>query len=197
MAKVHEVKSARKANKAAGIKVGDSYYWWAFRFGGKRVSKTYPRRSQLTQSEFYSAVYDLEDRIGDMKIEDYATAEDLKSDLEDIASEIRQLGEEQDDKFNNMPEGLQQGDVGQLLEERRDACESWADELEAIDADEPDRAEIREALLHRARVRLGDVDLSESELSNLETLTNERYADMIHDALNSAIDEAQQAGSPS
>ncbi len=52
MARAHFVKKARKDNPAAGIKAGDSYYWWKFRRGGKHYSKTAPRPSQLTQSEY-------------------------------------------------------------------------------------------------------------------------------------------------
>lgn len=193
MARVHFVEKARKAIPSAGIEVGDSYYWWKFMVGGrggaKRVSKTQPTRSQTTQSDFYSAVYDLEDRISDLQIEDYATPDDLKSELDDIASEIRQLGEEQDEKFNNMPEGLQQGDTGQLLEERRDACEAWADELEAIDVEEVDEVAVANTL--RAEAQVGEV----------EAPTDEEIADAVTDAMQeaiqSAIDEAQSASSPS
>ena len=38
MPRVHHVKSARKDNPVA--KKGESYYWWKFRYGGKRYSKT-------------------------------------------------------------------------------------------------------------------------------------------------------------
>jgi hypothetical protein len=141
MAKAHYVKKARKAIKDAGIKIGDSYYWWKFRFGGRRVSKTPPTRSQLTQSDFLSQVYDLEDRIGRLSATDYVEDPDsLKSDLDDIASEIRSLGEEQSDKLSNMPDSLQSGSTGELLQQRSDECESWADELEGIDIDLPDDA---------------------------------------------------------
>jgi hypothetical protein len=36
-----------------------------------------------------------------------------------------------EDKFNNMPDGLQQGDSGQLLEARSQSCQDFADELDA------------------------------------------------------------------
>jgi DNA repair ATPase RecN len=57
-------------------------------------------------------------------------AEDVDG-VRSVLEEIRTLGEEQQEKLENMPEGLQQGDTGQLLQERADNCESWAGEIES------------------------------------------------------------------
>ncbi len=46
------------------------------------------------------------------------------------AEEIRSLGQSEREKYDNMPEGLQQGETGQTLDERANNCESWADEVE-------------------------------------------------------------------
>jgi len=128
MARAHFVKKARKDNPAAGIKTGDSYYWWKFRRGGKRYSKTHPRPSQLTQSEYLSSAYALQEQIEDMKIDpgDLRAAAD---ELRNVADEIRNLGQEQEDKIGNMPDSLQDSDSAQLLRGRAEACESLADEL--------------------------------------------------------------------
>jgi hypothetical protein len=151
LARVHFVKKARKDNKALGIKKGQSYYWWANRMPGsaqgiKRASLTPPRPSQvMAPGSFGSSVAELEERIGDITLEslvadgsDDNAAENLKSELDDIVGEIRQLAEEQIEKYDNMPEGLQQGDTGQLLEKRAQALNDWADELEGIEPDEDD-----------------------------------------------------------
>jgi|GEM_PF-2990692 len=149
MARATFVKSARKDNPVA--KKGESYYWWAFMQGGrggpKRYSKTPPTRSQLTQSEFYSTLYSLEDQVGDWKADQYESVADLEGDVENIKDEIQSLGEEQSDKFSNMPDGLQQGDSGQLLENRASECDSLVSELDGIDfeePEEPDAAAIKE-----------------------------------------------------
>lgn len=128
MAKVHFVKAARKDNPVA--KKGESYYWWKPMVGGrggaKRFSKERPKPSQLTQSEFLSRLYEEQESL------DAATdAEGMKA----VAEAIRELGEEQQGKYDNMPEGLQQGETGQLLEERAQGCQSWADEIDTA-ADE-------------------------------------------------------------
>lgn len=130
MPKVTFVKSARKANPRYGIEVGDSYYHWSFMVGGrggpKICSKTYPKRSQLTNSDFLKQQYDLEDRIAEAK-----TPEDFR----EIAADITTLGEEQGEKYDNMPDGLREGPTGELLDERRQGCEDWAQAVEeAADA---------------------------------------------------------------
>ena len=142
MARATFVKSARKDNPSAGIKKGDSYYWWAFMQGGrggpKRYSKTQPTRSQLTKSEFYGTLWDLEDQLGRLKADSYETVADLEADIESIREEVETLGSEQSDKHSNMPDGLQQGDSGQLLENRASECDSLASELSNLDYSEPE-----------------------------------------------------------
>ena len=140
MATVNFVKKARKDNPA--VKKGESYYWWAFRFGGTHYSKTQPRPSQLTQSEFLSTIYS----IGE-DLEDAEASENLRENIADAISNLETLQEETRDKFDNMPEGLQQGDTGQLLEERVSAIDDMLSELNAIDTepgDDLDEAALKE-----------------------------------------------------
>lgn len=129
MPRVHFVKSARKDNPVA--KKGESYYWWKPMVGGrggaKRFSKEQPSRSQTTQSEFLGGLYAIED--------DMLAKADSPEALREAAENLRELGQEQQDKFDNMPEGLQQGDSGQMLEERANGCEEWASHIDQV-ADE-------------------------------------------------------------
>lgn len=136
MARAHFVAKARKDNAVA--KKGESYYWWAFMVGGrggpKHFSKTAPRPSQLTQSEFLGALYDIQDEIADLKADD-----GLGAGVDDIAGRLRELGEEQISKKDNLPDSLQESSSGEQLQERGDACESAADELEGITFDVTDK----------------------------------------------------------
>jgi hypothetical protein len=103
--------------------------------GIQRKSKTPPTRSQLTNSEFLAAIYDLEDGC------DWSNAEcpeDLQSKRDELVSELQSLGQEQSDKFDNMPDGLQQGPTGELLEQRAEACENIANEFEGVELDDFD-----------------------------------------------------------
>lgn len=147
MPRVTHVKHARKDYPEHGIKKGDEYYWWAFMVGGrggpKHFSKTPPKPSQLTQSEFLSQVYDLNERLENLEPGDH---EELASELAEIAEEFREIASECEDKFNNMPEGLQQGDTGQLLEQRAEECNSLADELEGIDCEWDEEAALKDVI---------------------------------------------------
>jgi len=138
MPRVNKVEHARKDYPEYGIKKGEAYFWWKFRFGGKRVSKTYPKPSQLTQSEFLSTIYDINERL-----EQFAASSpsDAREQIDELASELRDIASEQEDKLNNMPEGLQQGSTGELLQGRADACEDLASNLEQVDTDEVEREE--------------------------------------------------------
>lgn len=137
MARAVFVKKAAKDYPDQGIKKGESYWWWKFRFGGKHYSKTAPRASQLTQSNFYSTVYGVQESLEDAnKGEQGLTAEDVKTAIEDAANDLEGLQEETQGSLDNMPEGLQQGDTGQMLEERVGQLGEAVDALNSIDVPE-------------------------------------------------------------
>lgn len=181
MPRVEHIKRARKPNPVVSqedidaAKADDqgqaSYYKWSFRYGPTRYSKTYPRQSQLTQSEYLSGVYELQEEIADAG--PYESADDLEAARDDWASRARDLGSECQDKFDNMPEGLQQGDTGQLLEERAQAMEQWADDLEGVDISEGD-VECDEDATEEARAEALETYLGEKleELQGLEPEVN-------------------------
>lgn len=137
---VYFVKKARKDNPA--VKRGESYYWWKTRItvgksyvGMKHYSKNYPKRSQLTSSDFYSQLYDIEDdQIA--RLDRRTTPGELRDSVENIKDAVRDLGEQQQQKFDDMPVGLQEGPTGELLRERADYCEAMADEFENVDLDD-------------------------------------------------------------
>jgi hypothetical protein len=130
MARVTHVMKARKDIPSAGIKAGESYYWWKFRYGGKHYSKTPPKRSQLTQSAFYSAVYDLQDQIGGASPD-----ESLRDLRDDVVSTLEDLKSECESNFDNIPESLQSGSSGELLQERVSALDTAIDEFSNLELD--------------------------------------------------------------
>lgn len=151
MPRINHVAKAQKDQGACGgcgveIKAGDPYKWIKFRFGGKKIrcGTCKFKDSDLTQSEFLSQVYDLNDRI--TALSDLDNLDDLQAEVEDIASEYEALADECYEKKENMPEGLQEGEVGQLLEERSDGCREVADNLQGIDFDFSDEIAREEAL---------------------------------------------------
>jgi len=126
-----ECRKAAKDYPENGIKKGDMYYTWKFRFGGRRRQLKRPRQSQLTQSEFLGGMHSHQETIEDLdRPDDYDGLEEFASEIESIAGEVRDLGSEQEEKMYNMPESLQEGDTGQLLQQRSEQCEEIAGELE-------------------------------------------------------------------
>lgn len=126
MPRVKQVKAA-KDYPQFGIKKGDLHYYTKMKTGprsSRELRQLKPfKRSQLTNSEFLAALYDWEDNKGEAGSHE---------DVSNLAEHIREIGENEREKFDNMPEGLQQGDTGQMLEERAEACETAANELEEI-----------------------------------------------------------------
>lgn len=136
MARVHAVNKARKAYPKADIEIGDSYYWWKFRYGARRMSKTYPKPSQTTNSAFLSGLYFIQESIDVM---------DDPELLEGFISEIEELRDECEYSLGNMPEQLQESsDSGVMLQDRIDGLDSWLNELEGIDADIEDGLDVAE-----------------------------------------------------
>lgn len=123
-------------------KAGQTYYWWRTRMKGARSGTTRcslsrPRPSQLTSSEFWGEAFSLQETMEDAvgTVDDVSDLESLQQEWADAA---RALGDQQRDKRSNMPEGLQDGDTGQMLEERADGCDGWADEILAVAIPDPE-----------------------------------------------------------
>lgn len=128
MPRVKQV-TARKDYPQFGIAKGQLHYHWKL-MTGPRSSREFrqvepPRPSQLTTSEFLGDIYDAEESLGNLVHDD-----GLASALREIADNVRTAGDGAQERFDNMPEGLQMGDTGQRLEERASNAESWADEIE-------------------------------------------------------------------
>jgi len=131
MPRVNTVKAARKSYPEAGIRKGETYYWWKFRMGGKVRSRSYPKRSQLTQSPWLKELYDLQDRD---KFHLVHSQEEWEPQVENFKDWIESLKEQAEESLENMPEHLQDtSSTGELLTERIEACENWIDELDCVD----------------------------------------------------------------
>lgn len=141
MPRVNHVKKALKDNRV--VKKGEPYYWWKIKTGPasgiRMLSATYPRQSQLTRSDYLSAIYSVQENFEDRVID---ADDDFQAVIDEIRDEVQEILDETQGKFDNMPEGLQQGDTGQLLEERIGTLENVVSELEGIDV--PDFNEIDE-----------------------------------------------------
>lgn len=117
------------------IAKGESYYWWQFKNGPKQYSKNRPKPSQLTQSNYLSQLYSIQESMDDPGAE---TAEDLQAFVEDVKEQLESLKEETESSLENMPESLQSSPTGELLQERIDALDNAINELEGIDLEYSD-----------------------------------------------------------
>lgn len=131
MAKLNFVKSAAKDYPEKGIKKGDSYYWWQHYRQPRQMSKQAPNPSQYASSEYERTLLSL---VEQLEQEDETTwGED---DRDSVVLELEQLRDSEQEKFDNMPEGFQQGDTGQQIEERITVLDDWIGELQNIDFEE-------------------------------------------------------------
>lgn len=134
MAKLHFVKRAAKTYRGTGIKKGQMYWWWQKmrpRGAGPKVRGTIfrspvkpPRSAYATTSPFLGAMMDLEDRFPNCE---------SASDVEEIATEVRALGDDCQEKIDSVSQSFRNGcPTADLLQSRIDSCNSIADELDRI-----------------------------------------------------------------
>ena len=171
MAKIEKPK-ARKEYKCSKcgevIKVGDTYLKGTpFRRSPViRCTKCGLRGWELSSSEYVQGV----GRVCECWEEDYGCDENT---AQSIADELSNIFDETQNSLDNMPEGLQEGDTGQLLQERIDNLESAISDLEAIDYDS-----IKEG------------ELGDSDYDSLTDEAKEEMDEAIKDSLREEIESA-------
>jgi hypothetical protein len=156
------------------IKKRDPYIWWKFNYGAKHVRcaepSCSPKPSELTRSFFWGQIHDLQK-------EGFAgsTFDDLRDRVAEVVDALNELAEDCEEKFNNMPESLQNGSTGELLTERAETLRNCVSALESIDIpednapepfDDDDEEESEELRLYEAKVD-GVRDELESALSDI------------------------------
>lgn len=212
MATLNRVKAARKPGKCSKcgkpIEVGDPYLWWAFRHGPKykRCTEHPPRQSELIASPFLSGMAESQEEIEDAleTFHDGGSVEDLQATVESVAAAIRERGEEAQGSFDNMPEGLQQGETGQMLETRAERCEEIASELEDLDLNSVWEQALTDEGLTNSEINEGAVeDMTDEELESLRSElnederepeeTDEEYKDRVKTAIFNALENARCA----
>lgn len=126
-----EKRTARKDYPREGIAKGDTYYYAKIKTGQRSSmeirSKTPIPQSRMTVNPYRSPYLAM--------VEGWNDGDRDEAAIRDAAETIRDLGNEQQEKFDNMPQGLQQGETGQMLESRAQALSDKADELDTL-ADE-------------------------------------------------------------
>lgn len=62
--------------------------------------------------------------------------EELKSEVEDVVTEIEYLRDEEEEAYDNLPEGIQNGERGERMQEVIDSLDSATGQLEDVDVDD-------------------------------------------------------------
>lgn len=172
------------------VKKGETYYMWSLMSGSRGVthySRTKPKRSQLTNSDFLSQIYDLEDELD---FSGAQSSEDLQAARDEVVLALQNLGEEQQGKFDNLPEGFQQAETGQLLERRAEACSEIADAYDSVDLDDYDE-ELDQQDLNELRDKVRkELDLDpDDENPRLKELIEEKKQEKLDEWLSDKTGE--------
>lgn len=160
MPRIETVKKARKAQGVCescgnGILAGAGYRFIKARYGPIRkrhLECPSWRLSEMTTSKMATAYaaqesgHDAIDAIevpepdaGNFKGEAESLVSELKTILEEVANGYNECASDYQEGLDNMPDQLQDGDVGQQIQEKIDGLESAAQDLESWDPqdDEP------------------------------------------------------------
>ncbi len=142
MAKVNRVNKSRK-EKVCGrckqiIPVGSPYLYVDFYSGRTAVRCTNCgfKPSETTENPYLQRVYEIREDYEE-KLNN-CTGEDLESIKEDLISDLESLRDEVQERYDNIPEQLQDGDAGQLLQDRIDSVESAMSDIEGVEVQDFD-----------------------------------------------------------
>ena len=141
MGKITRIQKSRKENTCGRcrkkIEVGQPYLRGDLNFARPviRCCKCGLEPWEVTTSDYQLSVGEVVYRWQ----ENYEVTEEgrdsMVCDLESIRDDLQ-------DRLDNMPEGLQQGDTGQLLQDRIDQLDAAISDLENIDFDEDEENDV-------------------------------------------------------
>lgn len=148
MPRVYTTKKARKDHgrcRRCGTEIlkGQTFYYYGFAFGAdhKHCVNCFPKPAELTQSEIKQTAYSIAEEGFDQD-----TIDDLRDRAEEIRGEIEELAELLQEKMDAIEEGMGHpyAPVYEELDERRDAIEGWAQEMESVVDNAPEELEMDE-----------------------------------------------------
>ena len=189
-----EIKPSRDETQTVTVKgkaaektvrvLGDPYRWIKFNRRPRTVRCMAPacafKRSDLTTSEKLGRIYDAQDSAEDAIAAWSGEADDLKTILSDLASEIRDVAQEYNDSADNMEQAFTGGSPTiDDCRDKADQLESWADEIENVDFDEWEPAK------EEADDPDGDSDVE----TNDDGQTHDEWAEAQRDTASAAVSE--------
>jgi chromosome segregation ATPase len=132
-----QVKSSRGKELKCGrcghvIVAGETYFHFAVGFRGSkqiRCKDHRPRQSELCGNKL-SGVYAAIESVEDVLAQTELSIDDIGSALDDAASSVEEVRDEYQESFDSMGDNLQNADTGQQVQEKIDACEEFASQLQ-------------------------------------------------------------------
>lgn len=134
MAIIQKIQKSRKETRCSRcgkiIPVGSPYLKAEINFGPtiRRCVDCGLESWEVTTSDFKL-------RVGELLYRWQETYEASEEGVEEIISELDSIYDDTEEKYDNLPEGLQDADSGQLLQERMDMIDSVRSDLGDIDYD--------------------------------------------------------------
>lgn len=142
MGALKTVKKARKEYDCVGcdnkIKIGEPYYFLAYRFQPKRKfckRHPLPRPSQLAQGTINQGLL----AVGESLYDDFnaiktgnITINDMASSIESNCQELENICDEIDEKIQNIQEHFPDSPKAEEMEERKYEIDEWKDELISV-----------------------------------------------------------------
>ena len=138
------------------INSGEQYIKWTFFRGRPNIRCTKPgcapKQSELTQNVYYKLVHLIKETIT-INIQNF---EDATVIIDDLVTMIEEVRDEQEDKYENMPEGFKYSERGEELERQVDVLNDACDALTSIEV--PGEDEILEKEEELSLHLRGDMD---------------------------------------
>lgn len=189
-----EIKPSRDEKQTVTVKgkrvkktvrvLGDPYRWIKFQKRPRNVrcmaAACAFKRSDLTTSEKLGRLYDAQDAAEDAIAAWSGEADDLKTILSDLASEVREVSQEYNESADNIENSFPGGSPTiDDCREKAEQLESWADEIEEVDFDE----------WEPAKESPEDPDGDSDEETNDDGQTRVEWADEQRDKASEVIGE--------
>lgn len=187
---INQIQKSRKeytcSKCGCTIENGNSYIRGEINFGPSiiRCTSCGLRHYEVTTSDYIRQVGEIVENWRENYPSDTSGIDDLVSTLEEIRDDL-------EGKLDNMPDGLRDGDTGNLLADRIDNLESAISDLESIDESEVMEevwSQISDDFDEEDEDNWDDLEefLNDNEVdtSEAESLLNEGYGTLIDGALS-------------
>lgn len=191
MAKIQRINKSRKEQKCKRcgrtIPVGSPYLKCEIGFGPTivRCVACGLEHWECTTSEYQLNAGEIQNRWQD----NYDVSDE--GCVEEIRDAIQEIYDEEEGKYDNLPENLQYAPVGETIQSRMDACDAAMSELDSIDIDGLKDEAIGEIIECDDEVEYDyDTLIEELETTDPDKAQElrDKFEELLSDAIQAAVD---------